>query len=156
MTSLLIPLVPQPVALDDCDRMLEAELALSGPSLRPWSQAVSMSADAALVIDPRGAVVAVSDAGARLLGRAVADLLGRELARSAGFVDFHVAPQAIGRDGAALVPMQALRTDSPARGLLRLRRDDGTLVTCDTVASPLHDETGRLTGVLVLLDAVNR
>jgi PAS domain-containing protein len=156
VTSLLIPLVPQAAATADPTRAQPdgRELSVSGPSLHSWSQAVSTSADAALVLDPLGAVVAASGEASRLLGRPVADLLGRELHRAAGFVDFHASPRSLALDGSSLVPIQALRSDTLARGLMRVRLEDGRLITCDTVAAPLHDSQAQLSGVLVLLTDV--
>ena len=150
MTRLLIPLVPR----ESAPARVPSDLEVTGGALHGWSHAVSTSADAALVLDPRGAVVAASAGASRLLGQPVADLLGRELPRAAGFVDFHAVPRSLAGDGATLVPMQALRSDSPARGLVRVRLADGVLITCDTVAAPIHDAAGRLAGALVLLSRV--
>jgi PAS domain-containing protein len=150
VTRLLIPLVPRDAARSP----VAPDLEVTGGTLHGWSHAVSTSADAALVLDPRGAVVAASAGASRLLGQPVADLLGRELPRAAGFVDFHAVPRSLDGDGATLVPMQALRSDSPARGLIRVRLVDGTLITCDAVAAPVHDTTGRLAGAVVLLSRV--
>jgi PAS domain-containing protein len=165
VTKLLIPLVAQPAtpraaAASAVPRpagpepAVEPPLAVRGASLQAWSRAVSGSGDPALVLDPEGAVVAASTAAAELLDRPVAELLGRELPKAAGFVDFHAAPRALGLDAGSLAPMLALRSDSPARGLMRVRRDNGSLMTCDTVAAPLHDAKGELTGALVLLKDV--
>ena len=159
MTRLLIPLVPQPTLQPAEAAPVAAAgdpVAVSGPSLGPGVAAVSGSADACLLLDPRGAVVAASAAAARLLDREVAELVGRELPRAAGFVDFHAIPRAMAVEGSSLVPMLALRSDTPARGLMRVRRANGTLITCDTVASPLHDQARAVTGVLVLLEDVSR
>lgn len=159
MTSLLIPILlrsaPVP-AVDDARLADQEDLAVSGPSLAAWVRAVSTSADAALVLDPRGAVVAASAAAAELLGRSIGELLGHELSRVAGFVDFHAEPQPVDGSGATLVPLQALRHDTQARGLLRVRTADGRLLTCDAVASALHDSSRRVIGVLTLLRAVSR
>lgn len=159
MTRLLIPLLDHRTTasvVDDARLRADGQLAVSGPSLSGWVRAVGTSADAALVLDPRGAIVAASAPAAELLGRAIADLLGRELSRAAGFVDFHAEPRPVEVASATLVPIQALRHDTQARGLMRVRSSDGMLVTCDTVASPLHDGTRRVIGVLVLLRRVGR
>ena len=171
MTRLLIPLLPQASARQDFAAALsevptdraasnghagapDPDLAVTGPSLQHWSKAVTAGADATLLLDPEGSVVAASVAAARLLRKPLPELLGRPLLKAAAFVDFHAAPRSIGSDGAALVPLQALRTNRPARGLLRLRHEDSQLTTCDVLAAPLHDAQGRLVGALVLLDNV--
>lgn len=129
-------------------------LAVQGPSLSGWVRAVGSSADAALVVDPRGAVVAVSSPAAELLGRSVAELLGRDLSQVAGFVDFHADPRPVDGGRTSLAPIQALRHDTLARGLIRVRTPDAELVTCDCIAAPLHDGTRRVIGVLALLRRV--
>jgi PAS domain-containing protein len=156
VTSLLIPLVPQAAATVGAPRPPSdaPELSVSGPSLRSWSNAVSTSTDPALVLDPQGAVIAASAEGGRLLGRPVLDLLGRELHRAAGFVDFHASPRSLALDGSSLVPVQALRSNSLARGLMRVRLEDGRLITLDAIAAPLHDAKAQLVGALVLLTDV--
>lgn len=159
MTSLLIPLLDRRTTVPAVNGVRPTpadDLAVSGPSLGAWARAVSTSADAALVLDPRGAVVAASAAAGELLGRPIADLLGHDLTRAAAFVDFHAAPQPVDGAGGTLVPIQALRHDTQARGLMRVRTADGHLVTCDTVASALHDGSRRVIGVLTLLRCVNR
>lgn len=157
VTSLLIPLRsqrPSAPAGDGASARPAEDLAVHGPSLTAWVRAVSTSADAALVIDPRGAVVAVSGAAADLLGRPMAELLGHDLARVAGFVDFHADPVPVDQGRTTLAPVQALRHDVLARGLIRFRTPTAELVTCDCVAAPLHDSTRRVIGVLVTLRRV--
>lgn len=158
MTRLLIPLLDQrpPALVGDGPRPpADNGLAVQGGSLTGWVRAVGSSADAALVVDPRGAVVAASAAAAELLGRAVADLLGRDLSQVGGFVDFHVDSRPIDGGGrSSLAPIQALRHDSLARSLLRVRTPEGELITCDCIAAPLHDTTRRVIGVLTLLRRV--
>lgn len=171
MTKLLIPLLPKAAARQEFTAALNAlpadrhpvdsavpatdgGLAVTGPSLQHWSRAVTAGADATLLLDPEGAVVAVSVAAARLLRKPLAELLGRPLIKAATFVDFHASPRTLGGETGSLVPLQSLRSDRPARGLLRLRHDSGELTTCDVLAAPLHDAQSRLVGVLVFLDDV--
>lgn len=158
MTRLLIPLLDRRTAVPAVNGVrppVGEHLAVTGPSLGAWARAVSTSADAALVLDPRGAVVAASAAAAELVGRSIADLLGHELSRAGGFVDFHAEPHPVEGGGGSLVPIQALRHDTQARGLMRVRTPDGRLVTCDAVASALHDGSRRVIGVLTVLRRVS-
>ena len=157
MTRLLIPLVAQPAAATLGEpRPDSVGLSVAGPSLSAWVRAVSTSPDPALVLDPRGAVVAASPAAATLFGRPIAELLGRELHRAVAFIDFHTQPHPAEGTGMSLVPIQALRYDTPARGLMRARCPDGLIITLDCVASPLHDSRRHVVGVLVMLTSVTR
>lgn len=113
-----------------------------------WGRVAGTAREAVVVLDGAGRVTALSPPAAALLGLSVATSTGRRLAELLFPVDFTAAAQPDPDDERALPPLRALATGVPARGLARLRRPDGELVTLDAVALPLAGRAGVLTFLL--------
>ncbi len=138
---LLIPLVKQ------ADQGL---LPLS-EALRAWVTVVAGSADPCFVVDVRGHFVGLSSAAGVLLGRDHFSIIGRRLVDELDLVDFSIAAESLEGHLAQVPPLVALSAGALSRGLVRLRRGDGVIVTLDIVASPLHGTDGSLIGSLCFM-----
>jgi PAS domain-containing protein len=117
------------------------------PALLPWTASVRASADPCMVLDAEGRVAAVSAAAAELLGLEgdpVADLVGTELDRLVSALDFSALAGPAPEHQATLPPLVSLRRGVVTRGLVRLRRADGSLSTLDVVGLPLAEGAGCL------------
>ncbi|GAA4913119.1 hypothetical protein LX16_2286 [Stackebrandtia albiflava] len=110
---------------------------------RQWEAPVGGSADACLLLDAHGVIVASSPSCRAMLGlpddvdrqrRQLVDGLLRLLGFSAGS---SVLPQ---WEVERIPPLQALKTGALARGLLRVSAD-GAPRTLDAIATPLHGGT---------------
>ncbi len=138
--ALLLPLRSLPVAV--------------GPP-QPWIDVVAAASDPCLVLDRAGEVVAASAGAGELVGRPVADIVGRALVPEVlKVIDFSAAARPGDDYVHRIAPLLVLRSGAPARGLLRIQRDDGTRVTLDSVAAPLHDPAGLLLGSVAFLVGV--
>lgn len=139
-TELLLPLRRLAADVDGLETAVRRATA-------SWGRVAGTAQDAVLVLDGAGRVTALSPPAAALLGVSVATSTGRRLAELLSPVDFTAAAQPDPDEERALPPVRALVTGVPARGLVRLRRPDGELVTVDAVALPL----ARRAGVLAFL-----
>ena len=107
-----------------------------------WVGAVRAAAERCLLLDGEGRVSAASPTMVSVVGGATA--LGVRFADLVRLVDFTsgAAPQI--EPERAMPPLRALTTGGLARGLMRLRVADGSLVTYDVVAVPLQGQRGVL------------
>ncbi|MBX6370644.1 MAG: PAS domain-containing protein [Acidothermus sp.] len=138
---LLIPLVTRP----------SAELPPLQEALRAWVAVVTTSADACVVLDRAGRVAGISPPAAALVNEDPVALVGRRLVGEVfAVVDFSAAAQPIG-ERAVIPPTQVINANVLSRGLIRLRRADGSTVTVDAVAAPLHTPEGAILGSLTFL-----
>lgn len=129
--------------------------AAASTELRPWIIAVSLAADPCLVLDVGGRLVASSAATATLVGRPIPDMVGRLLVPELlSLIDFTAAARPGDDYVDRIPPLLVLRSGAPARGLLRIRRDDGSRLTLDAVAAPLRDWSGVVGGSVCFLAAV--
>ena len=142
-------------ALPDLGPVPPAGLHLVPPStgLLVWGAVAAAAEEPCLVLGSQEQLVAISESAAELLGgTAPEQLVGLTLgAASVTLVDF--TPDVLPLSQAELrrTPMlTALRTQSPTRGLVRVRLPDGRLQTLDVVASPLR-EAGRTVGSMSFL-----
>lgn len=130
--------------------------AAHGPS-RPsavarWTAAVRSAAEPCLLLDRSGRVCALSPSAAELLGLGQ-DVVGMLLADVLTVLDFSSAGR-VDRDALRSTPMlRVLGRDGDGggclgRGLVRLRRDDGTAPTYDVVSVPLAERAGSLSFLL--------
>jgi PAS domain-containing protein len=149
---LLVPLLEEPRTGNDTYRnrgaLQESNLVPLREELRAWVSVVALCADACLVLDADGRVVALSPATATLVGTEPADAVGRMLVGDVlALVDFSSAAEPL-RDVGAIPPVSAATAGVPCHGLMRLRRPDGPTVTLDTISTPLHGAEGQRLGSL--------
>lgn len=149
MSRLLLPLVP-----------LAAPAPATPPpgdqdGLAAWVAAVSAAVEPCLVLTATGRVAAASSAVAELFGRATTEVVGRSLVDDViSLIDFTAAGGAGDDYVDRIPPLLVLRSGAPARGLLRIRREDGSQLTMDAVAAPLRDSGGEIAGSVSFLAAV--
>jgi hypothetical protein len=102
-----------------------------------WLLAVRTSAEACLLLDADGRICAASSAAGKLIG-GVTDAIGAKFADLVSSVDFTSGAAPDLEPERSMPPLRALATGGMARGLMRVRVSDGTLVTYDVVAVPLE------------------
>jgi PAS domain S-box-containing protein len=119
----------------------------SGPStpLARWSAAVAAAHDPCFVLDLNGVMISTSVAAVGLLGCGDAPVIGRHILEVVNLVDLETGapnPDYAPRITALVV------LDGPglARSLMRVRHEDGAIVTLDTSSAPIHDVDGHLIG----------
>lgn len=140
---------PHVVDLGDPRRAPAASTPLSR-----WSAAVAGAHDPCLVLDAQGQVLSISTSAAALLGCSDAGVIGRSLKDVVDFVDFDTG--ASRPDYASRVAPLAVLTGGPGlmRSLLRVRHHDGSRVTIDAAAAPLHDGAGGVMGSMAFLSPI--
>lgn len=141
-SRLLLPLrrlaeTPGPARTLDLDAQLHGAIAT-------WLPAVRAAAEACLLLDPAARICAASPGAASVLGAPPADVLGARFVDVVAAVDFTSGAAADPEPERSLPPLRALATGGLARGLMRLRTGEGTLLTYDVVAVPLADGGGVL------------
>ena len=102
-----------------------------------WLLAVRTSAEACLLLDGDGRICAASSAAGKLVG-GVTDAIGARFSDLVASVDFTSGAAPDLEPERSMPPLRALATGGLARGLMRVRVSDGTLVTYDVVAVPLE------------------
>lgn len=102
-----------------------------------WLLAVRTAVEACLLLDADGRICAASAAAAKLLD-GVPDAIGAKFADLVSSVDFTSGAAPDLEPERSMPPLRALATGGLARGLMRVRVGDGTLVTYDVVAVPLE------------------
>lgn len=116
---------------------------------------MSSAGDACIVLDARGRLMAASLAASTLAGIAIDEIVGRQLVPGVlTLIDFTVAARPADDYVDRIPPLLVLRSGAPARGLLRIRRDDGSRLTLDAVAAPLRDSGGAIGGSVAFFAAV--
>ena len=132
------------------DRAPDVEEALG-----PWMKVVNASLDACLVVDEQARIAAVSSRAADLIGEPADGIVDRALVDDVlHIVDFtHAAAPGDDYDR-RIAPIAALRDDHLSRGLLRVMRPAGDLITLDAIAAPIHDERGRIVGSITFFAAL--
>jgi len=127
--------------------------AASTPLAR-WIATVAAAHDPCLVLDADGQVLSLSTGAAELLGCSDAGVIGRGLLDVIDLVDFDTGTSA--PDYAArIAPLAVLTTGSGLmRSLLRVRQSDGTRLTVDASAAPIHDVRGDTVGSFTFLAPV--
>lgn len=143
------------VALPDLGPVPSAGLHLVPPStgLLVWATVAAAAEEPCLVLGSQEQLVAISEPAAALLGNTAPEqLVGLTLGdASVSLVDFTPDVLPLGPAELRRTPMlTALRTQTPARGLVRVRLPDGRLQTVDVVATPLR-EAGRIVGSMSFL-----
>ena len=113
--------------------------------LARWSAAVASAHDACFVLDLNGVLISISIAAIDLLGSGDAPIIGRHILEVIKLVDLESGapnPDYAPRITALVV----LNGPGLARSLMRVRHDDGTVVTLDTSSAPIHDVDAHLIG----------
>jgi PAS domain S-box-containing protein len=122
-------------------------------SLNRWSAAVAAAHDGCFVLDVTGAVVSVSVAAVDLLGSGDGTVIGRRLLDVITLVDLEsgaMNPEYAPR----ITPLVVLENPGLARSLMRVRHDDGTVLTLDTSSAPIHDAGGQLLGSMTFISPI--
>ena len=127
-TATTLPTVPRTLDLD-ADRHDVAKEA--------WHAAVRSSAEACLLLDAEGRVCAASLPASQVLG-GISGAIGAKFADLVSSVDFTSGAAPDLEPERSMPPLRSLATGGLARGLMRLRVGDGSLVTYDVVAVPLE------------------
>lgn len=122
--------------------------------LSHWLTSVNAAQDPCVLLDQSGRVLAMSTAAITLLGCGDGGVVGRSLIDVLDVVDFDSGTSS--PDYAArIAPVAVLATGGGLmRSLLRVRQRDGTRLTVDAAAAPLHDDRGRLVGSVTFLAPV--
>lgn len=109
-----------------------------------WAERVTEAQETVLVLNDRGRVVAISTGAALALNLDLSSCLGRPLLELVTVVDFTETGVPVEDPDVQLPPLKALRSQSMARGLVRLRLGQGVLTTYDCVGVPLAGGSGVL------------
>ena len=128
--------------------------AAASTPLARWIATVAAAHDPCLVLDDQGQVVSVSSSAAELLGCSDAGVIGRRLLDVIDPLDFETGSSS--PDYAArIAPLAVLSAGSGLmRSLLRVRQHDGTPLTIDASAAPIHDVRGETVGSFTFLAPV--
>jgi PAS domain S-box-containing protein len=122
-------------------------------SLARWSAAVAAAHDGCFVLDPDGLVVSVSVAAIELLGFGDTTVIGRHVLDVVNLVDLEsgaAQPEYAPR----ITPLVVLDSPGLARSLMRVRHDDGAIVTLDSSSAPIHDAAGELLGSMTFISPI--
>jgi hypothetical protein len=111
------------------------------PLLESWAVKVREAAEAMLLVDASGRLVALSPLGAKLLALDPAASVGAMLLDLVEVVDFTSAAVPVPDPDVQLPPLRAIVTGRLNRGLVRLRTGHG-LSSYDVVGIPLADAAG--------------
>jgi hypothetical protein len=109
-----------------------------------WSLRITEAQETALLLNSRGRVVAISTGAALALSLDAANAIGKPLRELLTLVDFSATGVPVEDPDVQLPPLKALRSQSMARGLVRLRLKGGVLATYDCVGVPLAGGEGAL------------
>lgn len=114
----------------------------SQPLAHSWTEPVRASADACLLLNERGVVIASSPSCRALLGLAEGiDSHQRKLLDGLELVNFAASGGSLPHQEALRIPpLQAIETGALSRGLLRVSAG-GLSRTLDAIATPLHGGT---------------
>jgi PAS domain S-box-containing protein len=118
--------------------------------LSRWSAAVAAAHDACFVLDLNGAVISISVAAVELLGCGDAAIIGRHALDVLNLVDLETG--AVHPDYAPrITPLAVLDGPGLGRSLMRVRHEDGAVVTLDTSSAPIHDVNAHLLGSVTFI-----
>ena len=127
------------------------------PSLDRWGLAVSSAAEPCLLLDAPGTVVAASHSCAALFAVTPAEAVGRHVLDGVlVLLDFNtVSGELPDWEADKIPPLLASASGGLARGLMRVRGDDGAPRTVDAVSTPLRNGTS-VAGSLTFFAPVGR
>jgi len=138
-TRLVLPLLALPRSEED----LLAQLNLTR-GVAAWAPRIREAEEACLLIDEHGRLVALSTGCALALTIDPVSGVGKNLIELVTMVDFTATGLPVEDPEVQLPPLKALRTNSLARGLVRLRLGKSVTVTYDVVGVPLAGGVGAL------------
>jgi len=126
-------------------------------SLERWALAVSSAAEPCLLLDGSGTVVAASRSCSALFGVAPAEAVGRHILDGVLILlDFNtVSGELPDWEADKIPPLLAGASGGLARGLMRVRGEDGTPRTVDAISTPLREGT-TVAGSLTFFAPVGR
>lgn len=125
-------------------------------SLDLWGHTARQAQEPCLVLDVNANVVAASPGCGEMFAFTATDAVGRRLTDVLRLLDFNaVAGKLPEWEVDKVPPLLAISTAVLARGLLRLRKADGSAVTVDAISVPLRDGT-RVVGSLTFFAPVGR
>ena len=113
-------------------------------SVAAWSDRVTQAQETVLLLNERGRVVAISTGAALALNLDTTTCLGKSLLDLVVVVDFSATGVPVDDPDVQLPPLKAMRSQTMARGLVRLRLGRGILMTYDCVGVPLAGTSGAL------------
>lgn len=118
--------------------------------LSRWSAAVAAAHDACFVLDLNGAIISISVAAVELLGCGDAAIIGRHVLDVLNLVDLETGA-AHPAYAPRITPLAVLEGPGLGRSLLRVRHDEGAVVTLDTSSAPIHDVNAHLLGSVTFI-----
>ncbi|WP_025272923.1 hypothetical protein [Haloglycomyces albus] len=126
-------------------------------NLIPWKSAIQGSGDPCALLDENLRIRAMSISALRLLGLSaeVEETMPRFLDAGIRFVDFSPGGHRLGTPELGRLPMlRAMQSNTLERGLARIEMD-GSRLTMDIIASPLHrHDESEPSGVVAFLRQV--
>jgi PAS domain S-box-containing protein len=135
---------PAPTSRRVVDVSAPERLSTATPLSR-WSAAVAAAHDACFVLDVNGVVISISVAAVELLGCGDAAVIGHHLLEVVNLIDLETGASHPAYE-ARITPLAVLEGAGLARSLMRVRHEDGTIVTLDTSSAPIHDVNAHLLG----------
>lgn len=133
--------------VDEAIRHAPRLLHLDGPAnsgFTSWVGRVREAAEDCLLVDAAGRVAAMSIGCGLMLNVDPAGTVGVLLLDLVVMVDFSAMGVPIQDPELQAPPLRVLKSGGMARGLVRLRRPSGVLMTYDVVAVPLAGRVGAL------------
>ncbi len=129
----------------------------NGRALDVWAAAVAVAAEACLLVNTAGVVIAASPGSAELLGVDPVASVGRRLVDGVlRLLDFNaVSGELPDWEVDKIPPLLVLSTGGLARGLLRIGDGSGEPSTVDAISTPVRD-AGVLVGSLTFFATVGR
>ena len=125
-------------------------------SLALWGHTARQAQEPCLVLDVNANVVAASPGCGEMFTLTASDAVGRRLTDVLRLLDFNaVAGKLPEWEVDKVPPLLAISTAVLARGLLRVRKADGSAVTVDAISVPLRDGP-RVVGSLTFFAPVGR
>jgi PAS domain S-box-containing protein len=119
-------------------------------SLSRWSAAVAAAHDACFVLDLNAVVISVSVAAVDLLGGGDVAMIGQHILDVINVVDLETgAPHPA--YAPRITPLAVLENPGLARSLMRVRHENGTVLTLDSSSVPIHDVNANLLGSVTFL-----
>jgi hypothetical protein len=134
---------PTATTLPTVPRTLDLDAGHKDDATTAWHAAVRASSEACLLLDGEGRVCAASLPASQVLG-GISGAIGARFADLVSSVDFTSGAAPDLEPERSMPPLRSLATGGLARGLMRLRVGDGSLVTYDVVAVPVERQSAVL------------
>lgn len=140
-----------PSLADDrpADAAGQVRLATATPLSR-WSAAVAAAQDGCFVVDTNGVVISTSMKAVDLFGVGDGAMVGRHLLDAVTLVDLDTGALQPAYS-TRIPPLAVLDSRGLARSLIRVRHNDGTVLSLDASAAPIQDGDGNLLGAVAFV-----